>query len=237
MHAFLLETFAYLASVLNITVNTYMIHLVVVLDPCDDALERFQSCKASGSMFGYARSLFVLIPSICQLGYNRLLEESSQDPSFESTALYKSLQSRIESWQLPDAVVQSGSISDDLSIAAEIYRQAILIFLHTSFFGSDATHPRLLALVDASIDQIRPLVEFLFPDSSALTILLWPSMILGSCLRDPLHREELRNSMLKAPFNMTSTVRAVQLLELLWEDSAPDSYGPFGLGSVMQKHE
>lgn len=235
IYAFLLETFAYLASIINITVNTEPTHPAVILDPCNDALERFQSCKVFGFMFGYARSLLTLIPSICKLGHDRL-EEKSGSVSFKNIALYKSLQSTIETWRIPDAAARSDIVSNDLSVAAQIYRQAILIFLHTSFYASETKHPQLLILVDASIDKIFPLISDLSPDSSVLTTFLWPSMILGSCLRDPLHREELRNGMLRTPFNMTSILEAVQLLELLWEDPAPDSYGPYGLGNVMKKH-
>ena len=187
-------------------------------------------------MFGYARRLFTLIPSICKLGYNRLFEEASGDPSFESIALYKSLQSRVESWQLPDTAAQSGIVSTDLAIAAQIYQQAILIFLHAAFYASEVKHPQLLTLLDSSVDKMIPLVGSVSSNSSVWTTLLWPGMIFGSCLRDPVYREFVRERMLKTPYNMAGVVRAVQLLELLWEDSAPESYGPYGLGNIMKKY-
>lgn len=121
-------------------------------------------------------------------------------------------------------------------VAARVYKQAILVFLHTTFYASKATDPRLLTLIDTLIDAIFPPVDSLDADSPVLPIMLWPCMIIGSCLRQPKQREYLRDRMLETPFNMTGLLSAVQLLDWLWEDSALDAYGPYGLGSVMRKH-
>ena len=185
-------------------------------------------------MFGNARNLITLIPSICSLGKKRLLEENSEEFSLESVATYKALQLTIQSWQESSHI---GNSKTDLMVAAKIYREAMLMFLHTAFYASNVADPRLLALVDTSIEAIFPLVDSsLDADSPVMPIMLWPCMIIGSCLRQPEQRKYLRHRMLESPFNMTIVQTSVQLLDWLWEDGALDAYGPYGLGSVMKKH-
>ncbi|KIM93770.1 hypothetical protein OIDMADRAFT_173118 [Oidiodendron maius Zn] len=233
--AFLLETYAYMVSIVNITVNTQPTFPSLVLDPYIASLERFQGCKSFGTMFGYARDLLSLVPTICTLGYNRILEESAGECSFESLACYKAIQSKIENWQEPSPRENSGIDTKDLTNAAKVYKEAVLIFLHTAFYASNVTDPELLALVDKSICATLVLTDF-DTDSPVLSVMLWPCMIIGSCLRQPVQREYLRYKMLEAPFNMTVVRSSVQLLDWLWEDSASDAFGPYGLGSVMRKY-
>jgi len=92
-------------------------------------------------MFGYARNLLTLLPSICTLGYNRILEENTGKYSFENIAWYKRLQSKIESWQELSTSEESGGDVKDLVMASKIYKEAILIFLHTAFYGSKVDDP------------------------------------------------------------------------------------------------
>ena len=233
--AFLLETYAYMVSIVNITVNTQPAFPSLVLDPYIASLERFQGCKSFGTMFGYARDLLSLVPTICTLGYNRILEESAGECSFESLACYKAIQSKIENWREPSTRENSGIDTKDLANAAKVYKEAVLIFLHTAFYASNVTDPELSALVDKSICATLIHADF-DTDSPVLSVMLWPCMIIGSCLRQPDQREFLRYKMLEAPFNMTVVRSSVQLLDWLWEDSAPDAFGPYGLGIVMRKY-
>lgn len=233
--AFLLETYAYMVSIVNITVNTQPAFPSLVLDPYIASLERFKGCKSFGTMFGYARDLLSLVPTICTLGYNRILEESAGECSSESLACYKAIRSKIENWQEPSTRENSGIYTKDLTNAAKVYKEAVLIFLHTAFYASNVTDPELLALVDKSICESLVFADF-DTDSPVLTVMLWPCMIIGSCLRQPVQREYLRYKMLETPFNKTVIRSSVQLLDWLWEDSASDAFGPYGLGSVMRKY-
>ncbi|KAF4632078.1 hypothetical protein G7Y89_g6048 [Cudoniella acicularis] len=235
IRAFLIETYAYMVSVANITVNTQPTYPALILDPCITGLERFQDCKASGMMFGYARNLLTLLPSICMLGYNRTLEENAGKYSFENIAWYKALQFKIESWQEPSTSEDSGNDIKDLVVASKVYKEAILIFLHTAFYGSKVGDPELLSLIDTSLSKTSSFFGF-GTDSPVLSVMLWPCMIIGSCLRESVARQYLRGKMLETRFNMTLVLRSVQLLDWLWEDNALDAYGPYGLGIVMRKH-
>ena len=235
VRAFLLETYAYMVSVANITVNIQPAYSVFALGPCIAGLERFQSCQASGMMFGFARDLITLIPSICTLGYNRIIEEDTGMDSLESAACYADLLWKLENWKESPISEASKSNVNDLLLAAKLYKEAILIFLHAAFYASKVTDPEFLRLVDTSLYAALSSIDF-DNDSPVLPVMLWPSMIMGSCLRDPMQREYLRCKMLQTTFNMTVVLNSVQLLDWLWEDNSIDAYGPYGLGSVMKKH-
>lgn len=223
-----------MVSVANITVNAPLAYPTLILDPYIAGLEKFQNCKASGTMFGLSRNLLTLLPSICELGYNRILEENAGEYSFESVARYKSIQSKIESWEEPSTSENRGIDVKDLVVASKIYREAILIFLHTAFYGSKTDDPELLTLIEISISNAVPFS--LDNDSPVLSVMLWPCMIIGSCLQDSDVRQYLRGRMLETHFNMTIVQRSVQILDWLWEDNAMDAYGPYGLGVIMKKH-
>jgi len=94
---------------------------------------------------------------------------------------------------------------------------------------------RLLTLIDTSLYKTLPFLG-LDTDSPVLSVMLWPCMIIGSCLRESVARQYLRGKMLETRFNMKLVQRSVQLLDWLWEDNALDAYGPYGLGVVMRKH-
>lgn len=224
-----------MVSIANITANAEPTFPAFVLDSCIIGLEKLQSCKANGMMFGYAQSLITLIPSICTLGYDRLVEQTSGTYSFESVASYRALLLKIESWQEPLHRPYSGKTETELISAAEAYRTAILIFLHAAFYATNVTTPEALTLIDELIHASFLSLSF-DEDSPVLSVMLWPCMIIGSCLRDPFQRAYIRSKMLKAPFNMTIVLNSVQLLDWLWEDTDPNIYGPYGLGIVMKKH-
>jgi hypothetical protein len=145
-------------------------------------------------------------------------------------AMYKSFESKIKNWKEPEHSLGS---SNDFLTAAKIYQQALLIFLHTNFWGSNVSDSVLLDMVDDAIGILLSLIALVPADSPILTVLLWPSMIIGSCLRRPEHRAFLRDMMNSSPFRNASVSRAVQTLEWLWEDGG---YGPYGLGATIKKH-
>jgi Fungal specific transcription factor domain len=230
---FLLETYAYLVSVVNFTANTDSDYKTVVFDPCTETLESFRDSKVYGALLGCGQDLFELIPSICKFGYRRITEEKNDKISFETIALYKSLESKIRDWQPPEEVSQSSSTKDRI-VSAKIYQQALLVFLHANYYGSKVTDPKFLALVDTSLAMSVPLLDNITEDSPIMATLLWPGLILGSCLQQPLHRMLLRHRMLASPFNMLLVSQTVQLLDWLWQDN---EFGPYGLGNVMKKHK
>jgi hypothetical protein len=229
-----LETYSYLVSVVNITANTDSDYRTVIFEPYTDALEGYRDSRTYGAMMGCAQGLFELIPSICKLGYRRIAEENNKKSSFETIALYKSLETKIQNWQPPQVIIKDDCSVNERITAAKLYQQALLVFLHTNFYGSQISDPNLLSLIDASLEVLFPIVNDLPEDTPIMSTLLWPCMIIGSCLRHPLHRMLLRHQMLASPFNMLLVSKTVQILDWLWED---EGFGPYGLGTVMKKHK
>ncbi|KAE9363136.1 hypothetical protein N431DRAFT_423612 [Stipitochalara longipes BDJ] len=230
---FLLETYAYLVSVVNITTNTDSDPQTVIFDPFTNALDEYRDSKVYGATMGCAQVLFELIPSVCQFGYRRIAEESNNECSSETMALYKSLESKIQNWQPPNIIIREDYSAKDRITAAKVYQQALLIFLHANFYASKNLHPTFLALVETSLESSFQLVANLPEDTPIMATLLWPTLIIGSCLRHPLHKMFLRHRMLASPYNMVIVSKTVQLLDWLWEE---EEFGPYGLGNVMKKH-
>jgi hypothetical protein len=195
-----------------------------------NALGGLHESKSYGAMLGCAHDLFELIPAVCKLGEKRLQEERDGLYSFETMVTYKSLESKSKNWEELDHAL--GSNNDFLTVA-KLYQQALLIFLHTNFWGSNVSDPVLLDMIDGSIGILLSLIVTVPADSPILTVLLWPSIIIGSCLRRPEHRDFLRGMMESSPFSNASVSQAVQTLVWLWEDGG---YGPYGLGATIKKH-
>jgi len=231
---FLLETYAYLVSVVNITANTGSDPQTVIFEPFTNALNGYRDLKTYGATMGLAQDLLELIPPICQFGYMRIEEDRNNECSPETMSLYKSLESKIQNWQPPQIIPGDDNSTKDRIAAAKFYQQALLIFLHANFYASNNSDPTFLALVETSLELSFPLVAELPEDSPITATMLWPGLIIGSCLRHPLHRMLLRQRILASPFNMLLVSKTVQLLDWLWEE---DEFGPYGLGNVMKRHK
>jgi hypothetical protein len=192
-------------------------------------------------MLGCAQNLFEMIPSICKLGYRRIQEQNNDTYSGEHFAetitIYKLLEARILGWQPPENTAERDELTHDRVIAAKIYQQSLLLFLHSNYYGCQVSDPTFLRLIDKSVETIVPLVGILPVDSPVLATFMWPIMITGSCIREPLLRGLMLGRIRDSPFNMTMIRKGIQLLEWLWEDEDPSAFGPYGLGLVMKKHK
>jgi hypothetical protein len=241
LRGFLLELYTYLISVVNITANTNSDYHTVIFDPSVDALGSFSDSKMYGSMLGCAQNIFEMIPSICKLGYKRIQEQTQDiyngDHFAENITTYKLLEARILGWKPQENFDQKDEFTNDRIVSAKIYQQSLLIFLHANYYGSQVSDPTFLNLVDKSLQAIVPLVMILPLESPILSTFMWPVMIMGSCIRDPLFRVLLVARIQDSPFNMTMLGKGIQLLEWLWEDDDPTAFGPYGLGLVMKKHK
>jgi hypothetical protein len=61
---FLLETYAYLVAVVNITANTDSDPQTVIFDPFSNALNEYRDSKIYGATMGCAQDLFEIIPLV-----------------------------------------------------------------------------------------------------------------------------------------------------------------------------
>lgn len=244
LRGFLLELYAYLALVGNITLNLESKDRSIAFDDFMFSLDSLSGSETFGVMFGCAHGLFELIPRICQMGFDRQEERRKDSMLTETSLIYASLWQTIVEWRLREGMNDGTESSKQLLVAAEMYRHAMLIFLHATFYGSSINEPVLLELVDVSAREYFPLMEE-FEKSDSMenlrvpapigTTLLWPSINMGSCMRRKDHQQRFRFMLLGSSYNMTIVQRAVQLLDWLWGDPSEYAYGPYGLEMTMKK--
>ncbi|KAF8855767.1 hypothetical protein BDZ45DRAFT_488215 [Acephala macrosclerotiorum] len=240
---FLLELYAYLALVGNITTSLGSLDRTIPLDSFLSYLEGLDDEKTSGSMLSCAHGLFQLIPQIRQLGLLCQEEDRIILSSGSSAFQYASLEAKLEHWEPSPDRYRNSEFPAQLLAAGRIYQYAILTFLHTKYYGSDVNNPILLQKVDALILKLFQLMKECrwaqpgHPKIPAIaTTLLWPYVIMGSCMRYLEHQDHIRSMLQRSPFEMTIVQRVLQLLEWLWADSSPYAYGPYGLEITMKKH-
>ncbi|KAE8446358.1 hypothetical protein EG329_012107 [Mollisiaceae sp. DMI_Dod_QoI] len=242
--AFLIELYAYLALVSNVTLNLGSIDRSIPFDGFLSSLESIGENKSFGPMFGCAHGIFQLIPRVCQLGYQRRLDQQKSTPSTTTDLEYVLLEEDIENWEPEMERYGTAESPNHLLAAGQIYQYALLTFLHASYYGSDVTNATLLKKADILIERLFQLIkerrwqQIDQPKRmpAIATTLLWPYIIMGSCMREPEHQIHIRTMLLRSPFEMTIVSRALQILEWLWVDSSEYAYGPYGLEIIMKKY-
>ena len=243
LRSFLIESYAYLTLVANITFGDDRVSYDLLMDPLLSSLEQHRPKGTYGTMMGCAHGLFELIPSICRLAHARMGGNLHGMASAESLAQYSWLEQRIRTWTVPGNLLGGGEWFDQLSTAAYIYKYALLVFLHTAFHCSPIADDQVISRLQPEIDAIIPLALQLLPydDPSPLAnILLWPAIIVGSCLRHGEQQRLLQTTLTGHPFNLAITDRAARLLGLLWNEHAEPAkplFGPMGLQIIMEKYK
>ncbi|KAH7403085.1 fungal-specific transcription factor domain-containing protein [Cadophora sp. MPI-SDFR-AT-0126] len=246
IRGFLLELYTYLALINNVTLNLESEARLISFDPFMFSLNSLEGSSSFGVMFGCAHELFELIPRICELGVECHKDKLGVFSSSRGAYHYVVLEGKISAWRPP---LRNGlQYPGDLLAAAEIYRRALLIFLHTTFYGPRVTDPLLRSSVNDVIDAVVPvfgqMLEWLTLDENGrtcepaiATTMLWPLTIIGSCMVEPDHRQYLRTILTTSQYEMQSLSCVMNLLDWLWEDPNDYAYGPYGLEMVMKKRK
>jgi len=240
--SFLIELYAYMILVTNITFDGDCVSQGLLQDPLLSSLEQLRPERTYGFMMGAAHGLFELIPGVCRLANKRLQERSQEIIPLESVSQYSLLEQAIRNWQIPSDLQGEGEWPEQLSTAAHIYKYALLIFLHTAFHCSPVADDQIINKLQPEIDVMFPLAQRLLSYETyppLFTTMLWPTMVVGSCVRHPVQRELVRNALLGSPFKMAIIDQAALLLDLLWSQNAESEnplFGPMGLQIVMQEN-
>jgi hypothetical protein len=200
------------------------------------SLESLSAFDTFGALFAGCHGLFNLIPDISQLAA-KCLEEGSEPISAESSALYKVLHVNITEWQQSSYQSCHQQHNTGRKAIGEVYRQAMWIFLETAMLGSSAPTPDLLSKIQHHIDALGPiLTDNRLVTSLFRSILLWPIIIGGSVVTRQGERDLLLQGMRSPVVSTRNTIRASNVLELLWKDDDPRAFGPYGLYLTMTKH-
>ncbi|OAL23817.1 hypothetical protein AYO22_06136 [Fonsecaea multimorphosa] len=210
-----------------------------------DSLQFLQEYQTFGVLVGCAPALFELIPPVTRLAMDRLREEEEdiQDAAAalcdkpDQQSRYDELVKILEQWRPPPVASEMAEWTLEHTWIGEIYRQALLIFVRAAVCGSVVDNPKVIAAIQRHIDVVMPL---LLPvaDSPFGTLLLWPVMVIGSCLVAESQRQFFLNRLYnETKVVVAQVIEAGRLLELVWNDDDKRAYGPFGLHLVMKKHK
>ncbi|KAH8900741.1 hypothetical protein GQ53DRAFT_633146 [Thozetella sp. PMI_491] len=235
LRGFVLETYAYLVLVANITPYGIVEGRTLPFDDFVTSLESLQQYKTFGTFMGCGYSLFEKIADVSRFSTRRLHEEKSGGVSQESLDTYEALLSSITSWEPTDSGPDASSWEAYRAIAGEVYKHALLIYLKASMCGTVVDNPKVICDIQQYIDICLGLLLKL-DRSPFSTIMMWPLMIVGSCLIRVDQRLDLRERCQNSSFQMTHVSKAADLLQLVWEDPDKRSYGPYGLQLAMEKH-
>jgi hypothetical protein len=240
---YLLEIYTYLVLANSVMPYGIMDSRHVPYDGViDNFVSRLSTYETFGIMFAGCHELFELIPAISRFAAQRLKEEEQASTAAslsDSDAFYTSTNARIRDWQQsPPSATNADCVPKRLAIG-ETYRHVLFIYLETAMLGttrlpaSAEVHARL----HEHLVHIKDAVEcHNLVTSTFATIMLWPMVITGSVLL-PTHERELLAQGLRMPQYATcNSIQTAELLELVWADGDPQSFGPYGLYLAMEKH-
>ena len=231
---FLLEMYSYRALVASITpLGASDPQQQIPVDPFLDSLWKLSQYKTFGFQFACGHSIFQFIPEVSRITNQRMIEEKWGTLSPETHARYKSLVLRIRLWNptvLPDEIV----LNNQRLAAATIYQKSLLIYLHSYFLDPILNDSGTFSEMELCTNTALPLLISL-SRSQVASIMMWPTLMVCSCLRQEDQHKLVRQGISEVDFNSKAIEQCAKLLDALWEDSDPQSYGPRGLDYIMKK--
>jgi hypothetical protein len=240
---YLLEIYTYLVLANSIIPYGIMDSRHVAYDDViDNFVSRLCTYDTFGLMFAGCHELFELIPAISRFAAQRLKEEE-QAPTAASLsdgdAFYTSTNARIRDWQQsPPRATNADCVPKRLAIG-EIYRHALFIYLETAMLGTARlpASAEVHAKLHEHLAHMKDAVEsHNLVTSTFATIMLWPMVIAGSVLVLANERELLVQGLRMAEYANCNSIQTAELLELVWADEDPRSFGPYGLYLAMERH-
>lgn len=250
MHAFVLESYLYTSAV-----GTTFVYddrpTRLAFDSAHDSLQSLcDDSRGYGFMFGYAERLFQLLPSLGQLVNRWISLDGDLDPS-SAAKEFLFFETELTSWtpsyaQNNNSPYQSDTVVNrsespsvltlwhhEAEVVAKIYHQALLALLYTGRHGRRAPDENLIALIEPLIDDFLRLRERLRPESPVWAMMLWPTVMIGSCIRCP--DRQLLITDKDCP--MLTVLNAFHVLQQVWDDEREIMFGVVGLSMVCESQK
>jgi hypothetical protein len=188
---------------------------------------QFYRSLTSYTTFGYimvaACDLFTLMPYVSRFGL--LVRPMEKDQrSLEVDLLYRRLAANILSCQ-DHSLAQRPEVSVKVTL---IYQNALLIFLHASYFCDETDRKKLEATLRPIVTDTLSLFESI-KDMPASVTAFWPMVILGSCLREQGDQDRLLSYVNQQRLSSGIQGRACEALMWMWERRDQGIFGPLGL--------
>jgi hypothetical protein len=190
-----------------------------------------------GSLFAGAHGLYQLIPEIQELASLRFLEEAAGVPHASATLeeTYAHLHSRLSNWQMPLSANRTDW--EVKNYAAEVWRHALHIYLIASLAGSVVQDPIKPIIASHTVEVFTLISRLLASQKHYVASLLWPALVGASCISQADGQHNLVRVFRTTWSGMGHMGLWADILQLLWDDPDPRSYGPHGLVFILQKHE
>lgn len=185
-----------------------------------------------------------IIPRVVALCTRRQTEMTFDECSSESWAEFISLIGLIETIGHTDDDDDNDTLDSALNLehrrsllASAIYRHALTIFTYDAMWCGAIADESQLSTVRGHALSALALIPSLV-DTHLKNILLWPTIVVGSCL---LHEEErdiirlLWSNREQVPVFLFMKMKTV--LENLWAENDSAFFGPYGLQKHMLSHQ
>lgn len=207
----------------------------------------FDDSRGYGFMLGYASKLLQLLPQLVQTVGRWIHPGSDLEPSRIDQEFFF-FEAELTSWEPSygpdaDATNLACTLDDkperqsilrswhhDAQVVANIYRQALLALLYTGGHGRRPPDEALLALTDHLIDEFFRLRGTLSPESPVWALMLWPTVMIGSCIR----RLEDQLLILDKDCAMMPVINAFNVLQQIWNDEREIVFGIVGLSMICR---
>lgn len=250
VHAFVLESYLY-ASAVGTTFVYDGRPATLTFGPDYDSLQSLcHNSKGYGFMLGYAARLFQLLPCLGQTVGHWIRPSGSLDAmSIEEAFIFfeRQLCDWVPSYNQEFPKANLFNVADDMpgtqsilerwhheaQVVAEIYRQAILALLYTGRHGRRAPDAALFSLVDPLIEEFLRLRATLPQESPVWCLMLWPTVMIGSCIRRPEHRLMIEDKDCCMP----TVLKAFNVLQQIWDDERDAVFGVLGLSMICASQQ
>lgn len=187
-----------------------------------------------GNLCGCWLELLLLIPCIFDLGRQWMMNDAQPTiPSADEIAMYGSLQTQILQWS------PYSTVTPEVFLAGRIFQQAMLLYLYTALSSfSRAENGMHQGLLNAAIVEGMAYLNQLSATVRINSGLCWPIAVIGSCLTQIEHQDQLRTRLttMVNTFGLGNMHRTLLLLEHMWEMPLEEA-GPWNICRAMQKHQ
>lgn len=208
-----------------------------------------QAPRPLSTVFGGSRLLFEMIPRANALFALRLAEQAAGqvEPTLAFMDKYVGLSRVIEGWRMSPPLDDSSGIrsaSDDQTylsawaqsnMAAECTRHALRIYMMAASLGSQPPTPEIDSAIQREVEAFAQTSRTIM-DTACASNMMWAVIIVGSCVRSEILRQELLHSLESSRYQMRHLLLVRRALELLWADDGSKAFGPYRLRHILEKN-
>ncbi|GKZ52969.1 hypothetical protein AnigIFM49718_003623 [Aspergillus niger] len=231
---FVIEYYTYTAAVSMISVDARVSTQLFLNFDLEQRARQLLQSEYVGNLCGCWLELLLLIPCIFDLGRQWMMHDGRPAmPTADDIAMFSSLQVQIMRW------TPYASVSPEVFLAGRIFQQAMLLYLYTALGGfSRAENGMYQGLIETAIAEAMSYLDQLSGTARINSGLCWPIAVVGSCLSNAEHQDNLRRrlTVMVNTFGLGNMQRTLLILEHMWQMPL-DEAGPWNICRAMQRNQ